>query len=60
MLTSEAELVVEHAIQVLAALLSYGKNSEVPPTQLLVEADRGIDGLQSISARYTPKFEEET
>lgn len=52
MLTPEAELAVEHAIQVLAALLSHGKDGEVPPTQLLVEADKAIDGLQSISPRY--------
>ena len=53
MLTPEGERVVEHALQVLAALLSYGRGGEVPPAQLLVEAEEAIDGLKSISARHS-------
>ena len=52
MLTPKAERVVEHALQVLAALLRYGKDGEAPPAQLLVEADKAIDSLKSISSRY--------
>ena len=52
MLTPEAERKVEHAIQVLAALLIYGRGSELLPAKLLVEADKAIDGLKSISSRY--------
>jgi len=53
MLTPEAERKVGHAIQVLAALLIYGKGTELLPEQLLVEAEKAIDGLKSISARYS-------
>ena len=53
-MTPEAERVVEHALQVLAALLSYGRGGEVPPAQLLVEAAQAMDGLQSISGCYSP------
>jgi hypothetical protein len=52
MLTPEAERNVEHAIQVLAALLICAKGTELLPEQLLVEADKAIDGLKSISSRY--------
>ena len=52
MLTPEGEQKVEHALQVLAALLSYGRGGEVPPAQLLGEAAKAIDNLKSISARY--------
>lgn len=51
-MTPEAERVVKHAIQELAALLIYGKGTELLPEQLLVEADKAIDGLKSISSRY--------
>ena len=51
-MTPEGERKVEHAIQVLAALLIYAKGTELLPEQLLVEADKGIDGLKSISSRY--------
>ena len=52
MLTPEGERVGEHALHVLAALLSYGRGGEVPPAQLQVEAAKAIDSLKSISARY--------
>ena len=52
MLTPEGERKVEHAIQVLAALLIYAKGTELLPEQLLVEVDKAIDGLKSISSRY--------
>ena len=56
MLTPEGERVVEHALQMLAALLSYGRGGEVPRAQLLVKADKAIDSLKSISARYSFDF----
>ena len=43
----------EHAVE-HAALLRYGKDGEAPPAQLLAEADKAINGLQSISGRYSP------
>jgi|GEM_PF-2614413 len=52
MLTPKAERNVERAIQVLAALLICAKGTELLPEQLLVEADKAIDGLKSISPRY--------
>ena len=51
-MTPEAERKVEHAIQVLAALLIHAKGTELLPEQLLVEADKAIDGHKSTGSRY--------
>ena len=56
----ETERLVEQALQVLAALLSYRKDGEVPPAQLLAEAGTAINGLKSISVRYSHQSQTET
>jgi hypothetical protein len=41
---------IEHALQVLCAFIRCGKDGDLPPTLLMVEADRAAQGLKRITA----------
>jgi hypothetical protein len=41
---------IEHALQVLCAFIRCGKDGDLPPTVLMVEADLAIPALTRIAA----------
>lgn len=52
MLSPREEVIVEHALQVFAPMVSLGRGAELPPTVVLEEAVKAISGLKLISGRY--------
>jgi hypothetical protein len=43
---------IEHALQVLCAFIRCGKDGDLPPTVLMVEADLAIRALTRITADF--------
>ena len=49
--THTTERAIEHALQVLCAFIRCGKDGDLPPEVLMVEADRAVEALVQIKGR---------
>jgi len=57
MLSSSEEAIIEHALQVLALLVSLGRGGEIPPSAVLEAGIRAMSELKSMSGRYGETLE---